>query len=252
MKMDCKNMGYLFQAKYGECYLKNNKSKDIHKHIVKELTQECYLKADFIKFNEIKGIYNFVAKILYPGAIIGIGNFGMADVGNENNSDLIKNGFNFDYVTGLPYIPGSSIKGILRNAMEKYEDSVKSFLKNYGINEDLDEKYKKIVCCLFGDNDGNTDSFRRDVFLDAHISKDNNGILKEDYITPHKEEFKNPIPIKILGINPEVEIKFNFLIEEKEICGLNSECRKNLYKGLLLDLGVGAKTNLGYGILEEI
>ena len=50
----------------------------------------------------------------YPGVLIGTGN--PHEISMEN---AIKCGFSFDYVTGLPYIPGSSIKGMLRSYFSK-------------------------------------------------------------------------------------------------------------------------------------
>ena len=41
------------------------------------------------------------------------------------------------------------------------------------------------------------------------------------------------------------------MMKRDEIGGIACHKRFDLYKGLLLDLGVGAKTNTGYGKLVE-
>ena len=88
--------------------------------------------------------------------------------------------------------------------------------------------------------------------MDAVIIEGDNDkyILKDDYITPHSE-FKDPVPIHILALRPDVKIMFYFIIRKDKIGGLDSSKRFKLYKDLLLDLGVGARTNIGYGNLEE-
>lgn len=57
-------------------------------------------------------------------------------------------------------------------------------------------------------------------------------------------------PIKILKIKEGIEFEFRFLIRDFEICGLSQDHRFELYKAILKELGVGAKTNVGYGFLE--
>ncbi|WP_419676164.1 type III-B CRISPR module RAMP protein Cmr6 [Aliarcobacter butzleri] len=64
-----------------------------------------------------------------------------------------------------------------------------------------------------------------------------------DYITNHysNEEngmFKEPNPIKFLKILSRVTFKFQFKCDEKYL---------ELFKQIILDFGLGAKTNVGYG-----
>ena len=214
------------------------------------------------KVSDGSSAYSFTAKTVYPGLLIGMSNPSANTVQesdnnkndkNDKNTDF-KTGFTFDYISGLPYIPGSSIKGILRDAMRKYQEDVIEYLK-----EDLesDDKIADLVKELFGDAQEDegysyTNTSKRDVFLDAVIIEGDNDkyILKDDYITPHSE-FADPVPIHILALKPDVKIMFYFIIRKDKIGGLDSNKRFNLYKNLLLDLGVGARTNIGYGSLEE-
>ena len=53
------------------------------------------------------GIRTFKMKTTYPGVLIGTGNSHSA--GAKGEMEL---GFTFDYVTGVPYLPGSSLKGL--------------------------------------------------------------------------------------------------------------------------------------------
>jgi len=49
----------------------------------------------------------------------------------------LKMGYSFDYTTGLPYIPGSSIKGVIRNAFPKikYDKNAKVYSYNIDAND---------------------------------------------------------------------------------------------------------------------
>lgn len=112
--------------------------------------------------------------------------------------------------------------------------------------------------------------YERDIFFDAYlVSTDHPAInrstyknqkpfIGDDYITPHinrkKPEmspFTNPIPLMFLKILPEVTIQFQFDLKSREDGLLTKEQKEELFRRLLLDFGIGAKTNVGYGQFEE-
>jgi hypothetical protein len=77
--------------------------------------------------------------------------------------------------------------------------------------------------------------------------------LAGDYITHHEDPLKNPNPVMFLKVLPEVEFVFNFkLNDSKLIQALTANNKLNLFKQILLDLGIGAKTNVGYGQFKYI
>lgn len=212
---------------------------------------------------------SFKVRINYPGLVVGMSNPIMCGIVVDDEKGKIKKnvafdtGFNFDYVTGLPYIPGSTIKGMLRASIIKYQNDVLEWLKENSniIEVSLDE----LVNQIFGDENNNegenvntkmkgnyTNVSDRDIFLDAIIIACEENILKSDYITPHPSMFENPKPIHILALKPDVQLQFHFLLSPRKIAGIDSEKRFELYKSLILDLGIGAKTNTGYGNLTEI
>jgi CRISPR-associated protein Cmr6 len=53
---------------------------------------------------------SFPATIKYPGLMVGLG--AQHSIGHEEE---VKLGFTFDHTTGLPYLPASSVKGLLRS-----------------------------------------------------------------------------------------------------------------------------------------
>ena len=174
----------------------------------------------------------FLLKTVYPGLLIGTG---YAHGSHQQGVDSdINCGFSFDYVTGQPYIPGSSVKGVLRSHFDNYPEVITEIT---GITD-----VKSLTAEIF---DGN------DVFLDAVVydGDKNARLIGSDYITPHDSPTKNPIPILIIKILPDVRFEFRFKLNEGKL--ISAYDKENLFKTLLMLFGVGAKTNVGYGILEE-
>lgn len=275
------NLGYQFQSQ--EYYLKKTKVKDDVKaitdfkmsgHIKTMIERRCEELGELVKSNDMTlDNCSFQAEVNYPGLVVGLSNPIMCNLKNDlkedkdNQNAAFKTGFSFDYTTGLPYISGSSIKGMLRASILKYREDVIAWLhKNIKTFEKKEIVLDNLVAQLFGN--GNTEDtietkkqytqvLDRDVFLDVLVicgdTKDGEGkILKSDYITPHPSMFKNPKPIHILALRPNVKLQFYFLLRPEAIAGISSEKRFELYKNLILDLGIGAKTNTGYGSLTEV
>lgn len=182
----------------------------------------------------------------YPGLLVGTGyshGAGLKGVDNDINC-----GFSFDYVSGQPYIPASSVKGLLRSCF-KHPNVITSFLeKANGIVGDLEDS-------IFGsDKKDGTEGV--DVFFDAVLKgtrRSDKCILGRDYITPHKVATDNPVPILILKVLPETVFEFRFLLKDSVIGDvmITAAEKLELFKKLLETFGIGAKTNVGYGILKE-
>ncbi|HIP61860.1 MAG TPA: type III-B CRISPR module RAMP protein Cmr6 [Sulfurovum sp.] len=167
---------------------------------------------------------------LYPGLVVGSG-YNHPKLKGENED--YQPGFFFDHTTGLPIISGSSIKGVVRSL---FTDEKFGYIKDiYG----REEEKKELEDRLF--EDGST------IFYDAYIiatDEENKGkIFASDYITSHHSddpmgEFKEPNPVKFLKVRSGVTFQFQFkaLKEDAE-----------LIEKIILDFGLGAKTNVGYG-----
>lgn len=214
------------------------------------------------EFRSLGNIEQFVLKTTYPGLLTGIG----LSHGVKNEAD-IKVGFQFDYTTGLPYILGSSVKGVLRSVFpdpnKPKDDSynkqrisyIKSLLQKLAPNQSLDEKENEILNLskqLFDEVDA---SSPRDIFMDALLGSDETSDMKflgNDYITPHNDKpFTDPVPIQFMKVLPGICFTFTFKLDAP--CGLlDKDKRVKLYKKILLDVGVGAKTNVGYGHLVSV
>ncbi len=199
---------------------------------------------------DVASVQTFSLQTIYPGLMIGTGN--PHDLKSKGS---IYSGFSFDYVTGLPYIPGSSVKGVLKSVFPRKEDTkddinqqkmkyIKSLLKP----ELSDEEIYGLKDNIFEDND---------VFLDAYPTSKNKTkqqCLALEFITPHSDIIKNPIPINCLKVKPGISFEFGFYLKD---CQLSDGVKKvtveqkiELFKSILTDVGIGAKTNVGFGQLE--
>jgi CRISPR-associated protein Cmr6 len=229
----------------------------------------------------------FRLKTIYPGLVCGIGYEHELGFPNE-----FKLGFSFDHTTGLPYIPGSSVKGTLRSAF-KHADYPKSILEDWitGISEPSSDRcfpeilkgqvdslrnivestdWQSLEKHIFDGIDYLSDekigSYRRDVFFDAYITgtsaENKRKFLADDYITCHQNRehpamtpFTNPNPVRFIKVRSEVEFEFSFRLFSTEMPGglcFTKQVKEELFKQILLDLGIGAKTNVGYGQLEKV
>ncbi|MCT4594741.1 MAG: type III-B CRISPR module RAMP protein Cmr6 [Anaeromicrobium sp.] len=263
------NLGYLFNK---EIYKDIKKSENKYELPNIKGTLKGILNYELEKIEEIKiGINSFNLKVKYPGLLIGTG----YAHGITINEDF-KIGLFFDHTTGLPIIPGSSIKGLIRhvfkNANSEYhlKEEYKKYLadKIKTINKDIHvtDKYLKnlemeIFCGILNHNieeEKRLSIYKRDVFFDAVIIDGDNDkkIVDEDYITPHTEGItKNPKPLKFLKVRSGVKFSFHFQLNDSQVKDdkgnkLNAEHKKDLFKKIILDFGLGAKTNVGYGVLE--
>lgn len=176
------------------------------------------------------GFSSFSLYTCYPGLLIGIGNAHDAKL-----KEAIKLGFSLDYVNGFPFLPGSSLKGILRSCFSE-RALIQSNLK-------ADINVPELEKALFDHSD---------IFLGAYPVLSKPGSLLElEYITPHADTFKNPVPISFMKVKPNVKFEFCFLLKDSRELGLSSADKLGLFKNLLLEMGAGAKTNVGFGRLAE-
>lgn len=198
----------------------------------------------------------FCATILYPGLVTG--------TGLVHNSKNIKGGYNlgmhFDYTWGMPIVYGSSIKGVLREYFKEFynggidkddlfEDIFNGRVRNTGKDRTNDKGE------LIRGYD-NKSIYNRDVFFDAVITETNKKhLLEDDSITPHGDNpLKNPTPITMLKIAPGCTLEFRFRLVDSLVNGKNFSKKEKLelFEEILKTVGVGAKTNVGYGQFRDI
>ena len=149
----------------------------------------------------------------------------------------------WDMILDVPYIEGSTIKGILRDFfMEVVKESTGD-----------SSSAEKMTNCVFGSSEG----VGKVIFFNAYpVSSDE--ILTYDIITPHypnaeTEYDVEPVPVKFLTIKEGVEFVTFLAFDKTELTNACGTTALNyLLKALLLSMkvGWGRRTTRGYGEFE--
>ncbi|MDR1912832.1 MAG: type III-B CRISPR module RAMP protein Cmr6 [Helicobacteraceae bacterium] len=186
------------------------------------------------------------AKLVSP-FISGLGS------GHPNETGII-----LDRNTGCPFLPASSIKGVLRLAYAlKLADDNHSIVE---IDKDgqatIDDKY---LDKYFGST--NTEKGKRGqlVILDAYPAKAPS--LKIDIMNPHYGDYyigkkkspvetENPVPIKFISVAKDTEFIFRAFFLPLEAESFNDSDKQEIegaFKEAFEYVGFGGKTAIGYG-----
>ena len=157
------------------------------------------------------------------------------------------------HIYGIPYIPASAIKGVVRNHIicEQFNASEDKALQDSGF------------CEVFGSPEhiGNV------IFFDAFPTKE--PIINVDVMTPHYQpyysdasgktppaDYHAPVPIPFLVVE-DTPFKFVIGIRKKH----NKKISDMVIKGKSIDKwlkealeehGIGAKSAVGYGYFDEV
>jgi CRISPR-associated protein Cmr6 len=230
-----------------------------------------YTTAGYTQIENPAAIQRFTLYTTYPGLLTGSGYMHETKAAGD-----FKIGYFFDHTTGQPMLPGSSVKGCLRSLFETDVDKddkrytgVKSvaaiqFIANEMLQDNtistevkiaathfkkIDEAgLKKVVTDIFGD----ADTSGTDIFFDSVLditACNNRKIMGTDFLTPHEDELKNPKPIQFIKVLPQVAFEFRFRFNDNGL--FTAIAKKEFFKQLLLIIGIGAKTNVGYGQFKE-
>ena len=173
------------------------------------------------------------------------------------------------HIYGIPYIPGSAIKGVTRhwavlkfaekfagqrNEKGKFDGIIKDVAKALEEGKDLNIAVDGVefedLIKIFGTQKRQGEV----IFFDAYPTENIN--LKIDIMNPHYSKYysgelppadwQSPLLVKFLTVE---DTKFQFYLAAKEEDLLKKASK--LLKGALVDHGLGAKTSLGYGLFVE-
>jgi len=160
-----------------------------------------------------------------------------------------QSGFLLDRLTGCPYLPGSSVKGILRVAAR---------LVASGDLEGDQTFWSLHLIEIFGPDVTNAGAARGAAeFYDALPVKWPR--LEVDVLTPHYQDYyqdgkvpgdwDDPVPVPFLTVEPGTYFRFYFRAGED---ARSEAARKlaDLLNTALKWLGIGGKRSAGYGVLE--
>jgi len=174
------------------------------------------------------------------------------------------------HIYGVPYIPGSAIKGVTRHWAvlkfvdsnrkdnEKFEDAIKRIAEALESGDDLNIEVDGITFKDLIEIFGTQKQQGKVIFFDSYPVGDIK--LKIDIMNPHYPKYyageepptdwQNPVPLKFLTVE---NTKFIFYLSSKNKYDPYGELLKKAQKILaeaLKNYGIGAKTSLGYGIFE--
>ena len=257
--MSSANIGWLFYKDYFKEINYRDISCRTNQENIQNKVENLKNQTPTIIMQKPLGNTTFKATTTYPGLLLGSGT--THELPNIEGQAIL--GFHFDYTTGLPVISGSSIKGVLRSAF-KYPEYIQELLEDVNI-ELSKEDIKELEVEIFGQENGSSKVIKgKDIFFDATITSARAGgkILEDDYITPHKnkkkktdeegnllpDEIFDPIPLRFIKVASNVTFMFDFELQEDGI--IKAKDKAILFAQILTDLGVGAKTNVGYGKLN--
>jgi CRISPR-associated protein Cmr6 len=188
------------------------------------------------------------------------------------NESVYETSMTLHHIYGIPYIPGSAIKGVVRSYF-----IIELFGKDNNGSLDLEKAEEralkdKIFCDIFGCPENSVYNEARKgriIFFDAFPLS--NPKLKIDIMNPHfspyysdeskpPADYHEPIPIHFLTVE-NTEFEFIIGINKKE----NEIPKDERFKGktpleiafqyieeALKEHGIGAKTAVGYGYFDDI
>lgn len=170
----------------------------------------------------------------------------------SGNPHLIEAGLSFLSPYGLPYLAGSSIKGVLRHGAELAKET----------NSDLIDDIK--INSLFGNEDKDNPSKGVLYFWDVIPYGGSTSLLKGDVLTSHLKEYLQegkspaetyePVPIHFLVIPRKSKLSFNITWDSLPEGFTNfRQVQEFIY--LVMNfascwIGFGAKTSSGYGRIQ--
>ena len=177
-------------------------------------------------------------------------------LGHEN---VYETGITLHHIYGIPYIPASSVKGVVRSwiIQEKFDNNEE---KAFADNSDE----SKMMCDIFGCDEKSYYKEARQgsiTFFDAFPTEA--PTIEPDIMNPHYPEYygkdnvpptdyQNPVPIPFLTVK---NTKFQFIIGSKKEPLNNYKIGENTIeiwlKEALTHHGIGAKTAVGYGRMTE-
>ena len=171
-------------------------------------------------------------------------------------SHLTEVGMSFMNPYGIPYIPGSSIKGILRDAAQMLAYDKTDSLTHDDVND------------LFGivggskEDENQVSRMGHLQFLDSFPQEFKN-LLDLDILTPHHKSYfqdngyphdeEDPIPIPYLVVKKGAKFKLAILHDHHNSSEQEIACSKKVQRIVeyaIEHMGFGAKTSIGYGWMK--
>lgn len=222
------------------------------------------LRARYDRWKQmVQGAVTFELK-LQSRLVVGLGGKGSLEIG-----------LTLDHVTGLPYIPGSALKGVCRNyvllriaRMREYSfDPTQAKEMNEALNaleqELISDKDESPEAKHFRDAFGTQQKAGAYIFYDAvPTGRMESHLFAVDVMTPHFPKYyrgegklhpndaDDPNPVSFPTVNSGVE--FAFAVGLRHGIEADLEWSRKFLLSAIKDLGLGAKTAAGYGYFTRV
>ncbi len=158
---------------------------------------------------------------------------------------VLETGMTLHHIYGIPYIPGSAVKGVLHHWVKDKKNQA----------EDEDKHKFEDEVPIFGSEDNNEQKIRGNViFMDAFPVGNVN--FATDIMNPHYSEYyngetcpadwQNLVPVNFLTLE---KTRFRFIFLSKNSAYLKKTA--NWLKEIFERKGIGAKTAVGYGYFKD-
>lgn len=211
----------------------NKAARELLEHIAQSGVPPVYAQA-FQRWKESLKEAVFLEATTRTPLAIGLG-----------NSSPLENGLALHHTYGVPYLPGSALKGLLRRVAERYGLSQQEQAVLLGEGPDPMRKTQGSAAYL--------------VYWDGWLDPISNQPFQQDVITVHHQEyygsqgkqawptdFDDPNPVAFLSVKPGVKFWIHITCPAANAQDWPYKAAEMLKWGLK-HLGLGGKTNAGYG-----
>lgn len=140
-------------------------------------------------------------------------------------------------IYGVPILPGSGLKGVARSWAQQQGESQEAIRRIFGAHDDLSQSRGTV--CFF---DAIPEIIPR---LEVDIVNNHHGKYYGNPAENQPGDWEDPVPVYFLAVSPGAEFTFAVSGPQQDV----EMALKYLQSGLRY-LGVGAKTNAGYGFFE--
>lgn len=221
------------------------------------------LRARYLRWKQmVQGAVTFELE-LQSRLVVGLGGKGS-----------LETGLTLDQVTGLPYIPGSALKGVCRNYVLLRIARMREYSLDPAQPNEMNEALKALEEKLISDKDESSEAkhFRQAfgtqqkagayIFFDAvPTGSMGSHLFAVDVMTPHFGEYyrssgdrpphdaDSPNPVSFPTVNAGVE--FAFAVGMRHGIEADLEWSRKFLISAIRELGLGAKTAAGYGFLAR-
>lgn len=248
--------------------------KSLEEEVLKKMSRNFRQENQYNNLKEYRGyilsliskgeIRNLINKVIYRQENISDENFELTTqsrlVVGLGGSSVLETSIKLHHIYGIPYIPSSAIKGVLRAykiwiLANWKEEEFSKIEKNIENNKPSNENEKKLIEIF-----GNQQQKGKLIIFDAYPT--NFEGFDIDIMNPHFPDYydknknqppadwQSPNPVTFLTIPEKTKFKFFFKNTSLYKKYFGNDLKQDL-KNALEYIGIGAKTSIGYGILTD-